>query len=242
MASDLVLLALRNLPEVRGQLLTSGAMRLTIASGSMKPILRPGDEIAVQLSPIAHLRPGDLIVFQAGRELVCHRAVKLSADAVWARAEATSDPGEEVAAHRVLGRVAEIRTRSAWVGAKVILREALGPWLLLGLQRLQEFAAYRALVRPLVVRDLSFHVGLARGAVRYEWIELAGRNGIPALPPTGRPHVLVGKRRRTTVGWSVLAFRDSAWCCEELYVRLRYRGLGVESELDRLTRLLIEAR
>jgi hypothetical protein len=161
---------------------------------------------------------------------------------VWARAETASAPGEPIAAHRVLGRVTEIRKRGARVGATVFVRETLGPRLLRGLQRLQELAAYRTLVRPLVARGLSYHLGLARGAVRYEWVALAGRSGVPALPSAARPHLLVGTRRRTTVGWSVLAFRDSAWRCEELYVRLRYRGLGVESELGRLTRLLLEAR
>jgi len=54
--------------------------------------------------------------------------------------------------------------------------------------------------------------------------------------------VLVGKWRTTAAGWSVLVFRDSAWRCESVYVRLRYRGLGLESELSRLTDLLLEAR
>jgi hypothetical protein len=232
MASDPELLALRDLPEVRALLLASG----------MEPTLRPGDEIAVEPAPIADLRPGDLIVFQAGGELVCHRAVRIAADAVWARAEAARDCGEEVAAHRVLGRVAAIRKRRAWVGTRVVLREALRPRLLRGLQRLQALAAYRVLVRPFVAPDLAYRLGLARGAVRYEWVELDGRGGVTPLTPAARPHVLLGTRGRTAVGWSVLAFRDSSWRCEELYVRLRYRGLGVESELGRLTRLLLEAR
>ena len=59
---------------------------------------------------------------------------------------------------------------------------------------------------------------------------------------TSLPHLLVARRGKADVAWSVLVFRDSAWRCEKLYVRLRYRGLGLESDLGRLTRLVLRAR
>jgi Peptidase S24-like len=242
MASDLELLALRELPEVRGLLLASGVMRLRIASDSMRPTLRPGDEIAVQSEAIAALRPGDLIVYQVGGDLVCHRVVRSSADTVWTRAETADSADDRIAWDQVLGQVVEVRERGLWVGVKVLLRGALSPPVHRWLRRLQGLDAYRALLGPLVAPRLSYHLGLARGALRYEWRELAKHDGVPVLPPAARPHVLVGKWRETAVGWSVLVFRDSAWRCERVYVRLRYRGLGLESELSRLTDLLLEAR
>jgi Peptidase S24-like len=145
MASDLELLALRELPEVRGLLLASGVMRLRIASDSMRPTLRPGDEIAVQPEAIAALRPGDLIVYQVGGDLVCHRVVRSSADTVWTRAETADSADDRIAWDQVLGRVVEVRKRGLWVGVKVLLRGALSPPVHRWLRRLQGLDAYRAL-------------------------------------------------------------------------------------------------
>jgi len=161
---------------------------------------------------------------------------------VWTRAETAGAMDQRIAPDQVLGRVVRIRKRGLREAASIILRGALNPQLHRWARRLQGLAAYRALVRPLVVPGLSYHLGLARGALRYEWLDLGTAGRAPILPRTSRPHVLVAKRRRMAAGWSVLAFRDSAWRCESLYVRLRYRGLGVESELHRLSRLLLEAR
>ena len=235
-------LALSDLPELRDLLLASGKVRLRIASRSMIPTLRPGDEIAVEPVPIDALRAGDLILFQGWRALVCHRLVEASGDALLTRGDARLSAGERIAPHQVLGKVMEIRKRTLWVGFKVTLQGALLPPLLRWLRRLQQLETYRTIMRPLVAPGLSYHLGLAQGALRYYWLELQKDNGLPVLPRSARPHLLVARRGATDVGWSVLVFRDSAWRCETLYVRLRYRGLGVESDLGRLTRLLLRAR
>jgi signal peptidase I len=235
-------LALSDLPELRDLLLASGKVRLRIASRSMLPTLRPGDEIAVEPVPIEALQPGDLILFQGGRELVCHRLVAVFEGALLTRGDAGSSAGERIAPHHVLGKVVKIRKRTLWLGFKVALQSALLPPLLRWLRRLQRLKAYRILLRPLVAPALSYHVGLARGAVRYDWLELPKDNRFPALPRSARPHLLVARRGEKDAGWSVLVFRDSAWRCETLYVRLRYRGLGLESDLGRLTRLLLRAQ
>ena len=238
----LEILGLTDLPELRDLLLASGKLRVRTVGRSMIPTLRPGDEIVVEPVPIEALQPGDLILFQGGRELVCHRLVGVSGGALLTRGDAGSSAGERIAPHQVLGKVVEIRQRTLWVGFKFTLQGALLPSLLRWLRRLQRLAPYRILLRPLVAPGLSYHVGLARGAVRYEWLELPKDNGAPLLPHSARPHLLVVRRGRADVGWSVLVFRDSAWRCETLYVRLRYRGLGLESDLGRLTRLLLRAQ
>ena len=238
----LEILGLTDLPELRDLLLASGKVRLRIASRSMIPTLRPGDEIAVEPAPIEALQPGDLILFQGGRELVCHRLVAVSPGALLTRGDAGSSAGERIAPHHVLGKVVKIRKRTLWLGFKVALQSALLPPLLRWLRRLQRLETYRILLRPLIARGLSYHLGLAHGALRYEWLELPKDNGFPVLPRSARPHLLVARRGETDVGWSVLVFRDSAWRCEKLYVRLRYRGLGLEWDLGRLTRLLLRVR
>jgi hypothetical protein len=196
----------------------------------------------VQPVAVTALRAGDLIVFQVDSEIVCHRVARVSADAVWTRAEIASSVEQRVAPDQVLGRVVAITPRGHWIAIKHLLHNTLAPFLLRRLAQLQGLAAYRAVMRPLLAPGLSYHLGLARGAVRYEWLELGSGADVPALPRESRPHVLVGRRRETTVAWSVLEFRNSTWRCESLYVRLRYRGLGVEREMRRLTGRLLEAR
>ena len=208
----------------------------------MIPTLQPGDEIVVEPVLIEALQPGDLILFQGGRDFVCHRLVGVSGGALLTRGDAGSSAGERIAPHHVLGKVVEIRQRPFWVGIKATLQSALLPPLLRGLRRLQRLEAYRILLRPLVAPVVSHHLGLARGAVRYDWLELGKDDRFPVLLHSARPHLLVARRGPAEVGWSVLVFRDSAWRCEKLYVRLRYRGLGLESDLGRLTRLLLRAQ
>ena len=234
--------ALTDLPELRDLLLASGKLRVRTVGRSMVPTLMSGDEIVVASVPVEALRPGDLILFQGVRELVCHRLVAVSGGALLTRGDAGSSADERIAPHQVLGKVVDIRKRTLLVRVKFTLQGALLPLLLRWLQRLQRLDAYRVLLRPLVAPGLSYHLGLARGALRYDWLELQKGNGFPVLPRSARPHLLVARRGETDVGWSVLVLRDSAWRCEKLYVRLRYRGLGLESDLGRLTRLVLRAR
>lgn len=234
-------LALGDLPELRDLLLASGKVRLRIASRSMSPTLRPGDEIVVEPVTIEALEPGDLILFQGVGALVCHRLVEMSGGALLTRGDAGGSAGERIAPHQALGKVVEIRKRTLWLGVTLTLRGALLRSLLPWLRRLQRLEAYRVLLRPLVAPGLSYRLGLARGALRYDWLELPNDTRFPVLPRSARPHLLVARRGGTDVGWSVLVFRDSAWRCEKLYIRLRYRGLGLESDLGRLTRRLLRA-
>ena len=231
--------SLGELREIDHLLLELGAVRLRIASRSMVPTLRPGDEVVVR--PVGDLRPGDLVLFRAGTDLVCHRLVAQSDDgALLTRGDATSS-GERVCADQVIGRVTEVRRRGAWTAVKSLVRAALLPALVRELECLQRWPVYRRLLRPLVARGLSYDLGLARGNFRYEWRALQRGGGFPALPASARPHLLVVRRGASDVGWSVLVSGDSGWRCEASYVRLRYRGLGIDADLERLIRDLLWA-
>ena len=235
-------LALTDLPELSDLLLISGKVRLRIASGSMAPTLQPGDEIVVRPVPLEQIWVGDLILFTHQGQLVCHRLVEMSAGAMLTRGDAASSAGERIARDQVLGKVVRIRKRTVWVGLKASLQRVLVPLLLRWLPRLQRVRAYRLLLRPFVAPFLSYHLGLAQGARWYEWQELPKDNGFPLLPRSVRPHLLLAKRGKDVVGWSVLILRNSEWQCEDLHVRLRYRGLGVGSDLARLSRFLVRAQ
>jgi len=242
MPSDRV--ALTDLPELSDLLLRLGKVRLRVAGRSMAPTLKPGDAIAVQPVPIEALRTGDLILFEHEGQLVCHRLVGLSDDGstLLTRGDATSSPGERIGLDRVLAKVVAIRKRTVLAGLKEALQSALVPVCHRWLPRLQRLMLYRILLRPLVAPFVSYHLGLAEGSRWYRWHALESGNGFPQLSPLARPHLLLAKRGKDVVGWGVLSFDESAWQCEEVYIRLRYRGLGVESDVGRLARLILDAQ
>ena len=235
-------LALTDLPELSDLLLISGKVRLRIASGSMAPTLQPRDEIVVRPVPLEQIRVGDLILFTHQGQLICHRLVEMSAGALLTRGDTASSAGQRIGRDQVLGKVVKIRKRTVWVGLRETLRRALLPSLLRWLPRLQRVRAYRSLMRPIVTPALSYHLGLATGSRWYEWQELPKDNRFPVLPHSGRPHLLLAKRGQNVVGGGRLIFKHSEWEYEDLYVRLRSRGLGLESDLRRLSRLLVKGQ
>lgn len=232
---------LAELPEISDVLLRFAKVRVRIASGSMAPTLLPGDEISVEPASIDTLRAGDLILFRWRGQLVCHRLMDVSGDAVVTRGDAASGGGERTDRDQVLGKVVKIRKRAVRVALCETLGPKVVPVLLRWLPRLQGLRAYRLAVRPLVARRVSYHLGVARSARWYDWQECRIDERPPVLPRTERPHLVIAKAKTRVLCWCKLTLRDSAWHCENLYVRLRYRGLGLESDLDRLARCLTEA-
>lgn len=237
-------LTLADLLGVSDLLLTSGHVRLRIASLSMAPTLQPGDEIAVQPVSSEDIRVGDLVLYAHRGQLICHRLVEVSGQpARWlTRGDAAGCAGERISPDRVLGKVVSIRKRPRWLGVKEALRPAFVPALLRWLPRLHQLRAYGVLMRPLVVPFLSYHLGLAEGSRWYRWQAIPSDAPVPALPPSERPHLLLAKRGTRVVGGVFLARRNAGWQCEDVYVRIRYRGLRLETDLARTAHRLVTAQ
>ena len=259
-------LALADVLELSDLLLKSGKVRLRITSRSMVPALRPGDEIFVDPVPVETLQTGNLILFEHGGQLICHRLVQVftngtlttQADAVAPGTqrgyrqvyEAQGRGGGYVATHcdepitreQVLGRVRAIRRRTVWVGLKKTLQSALVPLLLRRLPLLQRVKVYRVLMRPIIAPFLSYHLGVAQGTRWHTWQRLDVNVGLPTLEPAPRPYLLLVKRGTDVVGGAFLVFKDSTWQCENVSVRMRYRGLGIESALARWAHLLFNGK
>ncbi len=51
-----------------------------IATGSMEPVLNPGDLIITRQTATDALSPGDIILYSAGGRKICHRIVSIAAD------------------------------------------------------------------------------------------------------------------------------------------------------------------
>jgi signal peptidase I len=233
--------SLAELPEVSDVLLRFANVRVRIASRSMAPTLLPGDEIIVEPASIDDLRAGDLILFRWREQLICHRLVDVSGDAVVTRGDAASAGGERTDRDQVLGKVVKIRKRAVHVALCETLGPRIVPVLLRWLPRLQGLRAYRPAVRPLFARRVSYYLGIARGARWYDWRECRIDERLPILARTERPYLVIAKAKTRLLGWCELTWRDSAWHCENLCVRLLYRRLGLESDLARLARCLTEA-
>ncbi|MGE5138131.1 MAG: signal peptidase I [Rudaea sp.] len=60
---------------IRGHLDKGVAVRFTVASGSMRPLLRPGDTIIVRAEPADRVRPGDVLLLRAPDGWLVHRLV-----------------------------------------------------------------------------------------------------------------------------------------------------------------------
>lgn len=230
-----------DLPELSDLLLKLGKVDLRIASGSMVPTLWPGDEIAVEPLPREALRTGDLILFKQHGQLICHRLVEVSTGLLLTRGDATTGTGERISLTQVLGKVVGIRKRTVWVGLKARLQRTVVPPLLRWLPSLQESKAYGVLLRPLAASFLSYHLGVAQGSRWYQWRRLDVTASLPTLEPEARPHLLVAKRGTSVAGWAFLAFKHPTWQCENVSVRIRYHGLGIESALARWAHLLFNA-
>jgi hypothetical protein len=52
------------------------AVRLRVISGSMQPLLRPGDLVAVVGVQASQAQPGDILVVRRGREWITHRLIE----------------------------------------------------------------------------------------------------------------------------------------------------------------------
>jgi len=123
-------LAVEFLPDV---LACDGSVWVTAVSWSMAPLIQPGDALRVVPVGVDGLRPGAIVAYRAGAQLIVHRVVAQTCKGLVSRGDALHDVDAGVPWTRVVGRVTAIRTpsgrrleltRSPWT----ILEPALG-WL-----------------------------------------------------------------------------------------------------------------
>ncbi|HKX74191.1 MAG TPA: signal peptidase I [Acidimicrobiia bacterium] len=77
---------------------------LVVVSGSMAPLIRPGDVVLVE-EATAPLNPGSVLAFQVGEEIIVHRVVAVDPDGYLTRGDANRQPdGNLVPPDAVIGR------------------------------------------------------------------------------------------------------------------------------------------
>ncbi len=107
-----------------------GRARLRVQGSSMLPALRPGSVVEIVRAAPATLRPGDVVLFQRGDRLFCHRlqgSVPGNGSQLRTRGDFLSCDDPPVPASAVLGRVAVLPGRGQWLSAK-LLRAVASIW------------------------------------------------------------------------------------------------------------------
>jgi len=242
-------LDLTDLLEVSDLLLHGQTFRFRVASWSMYPTLCKGDRLTVEPVSAPQLQVGELVLFHhrfpQGLRLLCHRLVAVD-DAgpvprLITKGDAATGCGEVIQPDQVLGRVVAVTRgwpwwRSGrWVGALARrvdqATERLTLLLAQWLQSTQKLHGYRWLMRNLLSRCVVVYLGVSEGT---RWISYQpiSRGGGDPFGFTGRRDFhLLAKLGGTSVGSLQGKAVAEGYRIEHLHVRIRYRGMGVGSQL-----------
>lgn len=75
----------------------------TVLSGSMEPALSAGDLVVIQKTD--KLAPGDIVVYQSGKDLIIHRITALGEDMLQTKGDANPVPDPPIAVSSVKGKL-----------------------------------------------------------------------------------------------------------------------------------------
>jgi len=231
-------LDLTDLLEISDLLLRSGSFRFHVAGWSMSPALRRGDQLTIAPVSWEQLRVGDLLLYHHRGRLVCHRLVAFDgtgpARRIITKGDATADYDPPLQPDQVLGKVVHVR-RSGWwdetLGRRIDrLREGLSHRAARCLGVLQSHRCYRRVMGTLGSRCFAFYVGIPGGRRWYQY-QRVSTGATFAVPEGCQSLRLLAKLAGTCVGSLHLEARAAGFWLEALYVRGRYRGLGIASNL-----------
>jgi GNAT superfamily N-acetyltransferase len=230
-------LDLTDLLEISDILLRNQKFCFRVASWSMSPTLRRGDQVIVEpVSPTEFLE-GDLILYHQNGRLICHRLVAMERTGPELRLITKGDSATVCDAplqpESVLGRVVWVRPSWHCAGS---LSKRVDCWLARlrdevaqGLLALQRLRSYRRMMRALLSRCVAYYVGIPEGRRWFRYHRIGGRRPTEALEGHQRLH-LVAKLARICVGSMRVTASGEGYWIDHLYVRIRYRGLGVASQ------------
>jgi len=231
-------LGLTDLLEISDLLLRSQTFRFRVTSWSMSPALRKGDRLTVEPVSPAQLQVGDLILFHHRGRLICHRLVAVQENGAGprliTRGDATAGCDAPLQADQVLGRVVAVKRSGLRIGSLALRvdrwREQITDRVAQALLRLQGFRPYRQIMRGLVSRGFEYSIGVPEGRRWYRYERLCRDRGAPGLNSNHGFHLLAKLAGSTVASLHAVRRGEDYWL-EAFYVRLRYRGLGVASQL-----------
>ena len=231
-------LGLTDLLEVSDLLLHHQVFRFRVASWSMYPTVRKGDELLVEPVSPSQIRLGDLLVFHDRGRLLCHRLVAVdmagSEPRLLTKGDAATACDAPLEPGRVLGRVTAVKRGWLWFGRLAVCldrwRERFIHWVARGLGFLQNLRGYRWAMRALLSRCFVYEVGTPHGQQWYHYQRVRSGQSLEGLQGSPRFH-LIAKLADTCVGSMRVAGRPDGYWLQALYVRTPFRGLGVAAQL-----------
>jgi signal peptidase I len=238
-------LDLTDLLEISDLFLRNQAIGLRVAGWSMYPTLWKGDRLTVEPAPPTSLQVGDLLLFHDRGRLICHRLVAMQENGdrqrLITKGDAMTGLGETIQPEQVLGKVVAVARRwpwartSGWAGSQAMRIDLAREWLIhliaQGLQYLQGLRGYRWIMRSLLSRSFAFYLGVPEGSQWFSYHPISRRGG-DAIGFTGRRDFhLLARLGGTSVGSLQGKAGPGGYWIENLHVRIRYRGLGVASQL-----------
>ena len=252
-------LDLTDLLPISDLLLRGGMFRFRAAGWSMYPTLCKGDWLSVEPLFAGEPQPGDLLLFHHelphGVRLICHRLVAVEEAAGGRRlvmkGDAVAGSGEVINPEQILGRVIAVTRGWPWslsgrYGPALARRidrgkERVGGQLAGWLESIQACSLYRNLTRRLLGQCIVFYQGIPEGTSRLGYQPISRCTGLPAAAPDRRGFHLLAKLAGTCAGSLLAARTAEGYRIQHLHVRIRYRRLGVASELVMLAATLASA-
>lgn len=101
------------------------AIKLEVISGSMLPMLKPGDKVLVDRAQADSLRIGDLVVTRKRGEFITHRLVGRGAETWITKGDGLRHLDPPVAKDAILGKVVSIERK----GVKIDLQTSFWNWM-----------------------------------------------------------------------------------------------------------------
>jgi ribosomal protein S18 acetylase RimI-like enzyme len=211
---------------------------IRVTGWSMTPALHPGDQITVEPASPVQLQVGDLLLFHERGRLICHRLVAMQETAAGPRlitkGDAAAGCGVVIHPDQVLGRV--VGSRPSWHLAGS-LSKRIDCWLARfsdkvaqGLLVLQGLRFYRRMMRALMSRCVAYYFEIPEVGEGFCYNRIGGR-GIPELLKGHHRFHLVAKLAGICVGSLQVTASGEGYWIDDFYVRIRFRGLGVGSQL-----------
>ena len=237
-------LELTDLVEIRDLLFRTQAVRFRVSGWSMYPTLWSGDRLTAELVSPADLRVGDLLLIDHCGRVICHRLVARqdtgSGPRLVTKGDGQGGRGDTIRAEHVLGRVVAVRRRWSWArrggwpGSLAMRLDRARAWLTDRIARnlghLQSVRGYRIIMRILLLPGVGFYLGVSEGQRWFRYRRTGGRDA-PGAEVAHRACHLVAKRAGRWAGSVRVTPTGNGHRVDQLYVRLRYRGMGVGSRL-----------
>ncbi len=98
---------------LRGWLRTGEPLELVVATGSMAPVIRPGDQIRVVGVTLRDLHRGDILLLDTGGVFIAHRLLWRDRR-LWTRGDASNRFDPAIRPEAVVGKVVSIGREDGW--------------------------------------------------------------------------------------------------------------------------------